>query len=807
MIDETDLPDELQGRVHERPQPADDNGERLARLGLTVAGKRDEAIRARKASGIEDVWMGCEQAYICMDEANQHEFAGAKWAKPTSMDGPVSTNNNARIDETKSTAFIPLTPRYVDAATAMVCEIILPIDGKAFSFAPTPVPDLIAQTEDTRQVVDVAPEDGGTGQPLTRPVAPGEQPPDAAAMPGQEAGPAPRVPLTVKDLAHEKMEAARKCSDKAEQRVFDWMVEAHYPMQMRKVVFDSERIGVGVLKGPFPALRKKRAITRANDAVALQFEFKTAPDCKWIDPWNFFPDGSCAEDVHDGDYVLERDFISASKLRDLKKERDSQGRLIYLSDQIDQVLAEGPDKANLENGNPNKDAKGKNVPYTLWYFYGRLSRDDLLAAGAKGMEELPDDLVEADAIITLVNDTAIRTTLNPLDSGSFPYRVLPGSRRAGHWAGRGTGEKVNIAQVIVNNATRRMLENAGKSAGCQFVIDQDVLIPGDKQWTITPDKIWLKKPDATMDDVRKAFMSVAIQNVGDQLQKIIDYGFKIAEEASSIPLIAQGQDGQTTPQTFGQAELQNNNAHTMMRAKAYAVDDCITEPLVNDLYDWLLMDPSVPNDEKGDFDIDAHGSIVMVEKAVQEQFQLQMGGMVKDPAFGINPKLWIAEVYKSKRLDIGKVQYTEQEQAKLESQPPPEAPQVTAAKIRAQSDTQKTQITQQAAVARMKVDTDRDTAFVQAEAQRNANLHEATMAELNVRRELAMLDYANKRNISLDQLKAEMAQTAMKLNVQKELSALDAGIDLHKHHNPSTEAITPPTEPAGRAEDGKAWTQ
>jgi hypothetical protein len=58
----------------------------------------------------------------------------------------------------------------------------------------------------------------------------------------------------------------------------------------------------------------------------------------------------------------------------------------------------------------------------------------------------------------------------------------------------------------------------------------------------------------------------------------------------------------------------------MLSAKAYAVDDYITEPLVNDLYDWLLMDPDVPNDEKGDFDIDAHGSIVLVERAIQEQF-------------------------------------------------------------------------------------------------------------------------------------------------------------------------------------------
>jgi hypothetical protein len=148
--------------------------------------------------------------------------------------------------------------------------------------------------------------------------------------------------------------------------------------------------------------------------------------------------------------------------------------------------------------------------------------------------------------------------------------------------------------------------------------------PADGVWTITPDKIWLKNADATMDDVRKAFLSVVIENVTDQLMKIIEYGFKMAEEASSIPAghaRADGRDNAADLRAGGPAE--HERAHHPAR-QGVSVDDCITEPLVNDLYDWLLMDPSVPNDEKGDFDIDAHGSIVMVERAIQEAFLMQL---------------------------------------------------------------------------------------------------------------------------------------------------------------------------------------
>ena len=141
----------------------------------------------------------------------------------------------------------------------------------------------------------------------------------------------------------------------------------------------------------------------------------------------------------------------------------------------------------------------------------------------------------------------------------------------------------------------------------------------------------------------------------------------------------------------------------------------------------------------------------------------------------------------------------------MAQQPPPEAPQITAAKIMSASREKVAGISAQVTVQKTQADTDRDRAYVQAETQRTTNEHEATMSELAVRRELALLDYANKRNLSLDQIKAELAQTSMKLGVQKDLSLAGHIMDHHKHHNPVPQVITPPTEPAGRAPDGEAF--
>ncbi|WP_323176340.1 hypothetical protein, partial [Pseudomonas alvandae] len=76
-----------------------------------------------------------------------------KWAKPVSMNGPL-TKENPPADDTRSTAFVRLTARYVEAGAARVSEIILPVGEKAFSFGPSPVPELVAQAGDKAALIE-----------------------------------------------------------------------------------------------------------------------------------------------------------------------------------------------------------------------------------------------------------------------------------------------------------------------------------------------------------------------------------------------------------------------------------------------------------------------------------------------------------------------------------------------------------------------------------------------------------------------------------------------------------------------------
>lgn len=819
-----ELPEEVQALLgeHEEKQAS-----RLATLGQVISQKRGAAVNYRKSSGIEEVWLKAEEAYLGIDDSNRSGFASARWAKPTTTTGPVTASYAKPGDgEVKSDAFVRLTSRYVDAGTAKLCEILLPIGEKAFSFGPTPVAELVSASKDNRQIFK-------NGVPLTREPRPGEpaqlpgaasQPPGVpAASPPAAAPLAPGIPLTVKDLIEEANDLATVLAKKAERRVYDWMTESRFPGETRKVIFDAARIGTGVLKGPFPKKRVSRAVEKALGKTAVKIKVDFVPGYTWADVWNIYPDPACGENIHNGDHIFELDYFSPKQLRDLK------GQPGYLSSAIDQVIEEGPKKSSgNESRKPGEQLEENRFP--IWYFYGTVTKEDLLAAGAIGVDEKSADAQYA--IVTMVNETVIRATLNPLDSGEFPYHAVPWQRRAGYWAGVGVGEQLELPQRAINAATRGMFNNAGKSAGGITVMDRDAVTPADGSWVMTPDKIFLRSSESIVDDVRKAFVFFQIPNVTPQMMTIIEYCLRLAEESTSIPLVTQGQSGKTTPETFGATQLQNNNANQLLRSIGYAFDDYITEPVVRQSYEMLLLDPDVPDDEKGDWQIDAHGSIALVERAIQEQTVQNMGQFVKDSAFGVNPKKWFAEYARGNHLNPKSFQYTEEEQAKIAAQPPPPAPAVQVAQIRSadmkaklQSDQQLAELSatleregmqaegslktslaatkRQVDEMRIKRDTDRDVEYVRAETQRSANEHTARMAELEIKRELAILEYATQEKVSLGKVKADLAKETMRLTVQKELAGVAGAVDLQKEN--IKQVATAGVEPPGKAPDGAAF--
>jgi hypothetical protein len=726
-------------------------------FGSALSSKRQEAINGRKNSGIEDEWTLAEESYQGVDDANRKENQG----KPSGSEGGYINSSVRPSVGTRSTVYLNITRPYVDAAAAKVGDMLLPTDDRNWGISPTPVP-AIAQVEESPELANT---------------------PMAQAILQLQA-------------------QAREACKGAERQIEDWLVECQWHAEFRKVIEDCARLGTGILKGPFPVKRKSKAVKRIGGMTAMMMEERIAPTSQSVNPWNFYPDPSCGEDIQDGSYCWEKDLISAKKLRDLK------GVPGYLEWQIDKVLEEGPGgKHKTDTFAPGKVKAQDDDQFEIWYFYGTASREDLAAAGV----EIPgDQMLAVPCLVTMVNDCVIRAALTPMDDGEYPYDVMPWQRKPNMPWGTGIAIQINTPQRMINAGARNMMDNAGYSAGPQFAMRRDAVEPADGTWQITPRKIWFIKEGADVNAVQQAIVAINIPTMQQELLNIIQFALKMAEDVTGLPMIMQGQTGQQgrAAETVGGMQMLNNNASVVLRRIARLADDRVTERHIRRYYRWLMEfheDDSI----KGDFQIDARGSTALVERDLQNQNIAAMAELVLNPSFGISPQRWFSEFLKAQRLDPERFLLTNEEKEQMAAQAgqQPEAPQIAAAQIRAETELQKTQMQveadlqkaqmqTQAGVQKMQMDSDRDWAYVQAENERTQIEHQARMAELEVRRELELLKYANEQRTTLESVKAQLAATAMKLNVQKELAGLKVG-----------QVAKPEVEPAGRAPDGQAFAR
>lgn len=765
-------------------RPDDARIARLDALGESLAKKRSDAISARESSGIEQQWIEDEEHYAGIDDANRNEHRNSWRTKPPGQ-AFVQVKGT-----TRSTVFPNITRPYVDAAAARIADMLLPTDDRSWSLKPTPIPDLVSIAEGT-----IPPD---IQKQLAAPTAAGL--PDKTAI--------AKATEALVAQAQQEQEDARKKAEKAEKRIEDWNVEGQWHAEVRRVIEDGARCGSGVLKGPFPIKRKIVALVDVGKdgapagapsvlerlvggikkmfghaqaiAKALIVKEEIKPTSKRVNFWDFYPDGSCGDNIHNGAYTWERDRLTERKLLDLKG-----GKGGYIDSQIDACIEEGAKKAiATQVAHPDQyldDSEDKR--FEIWYFHGFVGKEDLLAAGCDCAENKHPQIP---AMIAMVNNRVIKAALNPLDSGDFPYDIMPWQRKDGMPWGDGVGRQGRTAQRIVTGATRHLMDNGGLSAGPQVVIQQGSITPADGKMEITPRKIWYWGEEATdKGDVKKAMHFFTIESAQKELMEIIQFGMKLMEDSTGLPMLLQGQQGKA-PDTVGGMTLLNNNASAVLRRLARTFDDCITEPHIRRYYTWLLQYGE--DDEKGDFQIDARGSSALVERDMQSQQMPQILQASGNPVFGIDPKKSMEEMLKSWHLDPKRFQFDDDKWQKIvESMAAkPGDPRVQVATIKEQAEDQ-----------RQQKELDAEKAMADAK-----NSVELMLGRINER--IEAMKQGGAKEISFEEIKAMLAKEAMGLTTQKELAAVDHAVDIHKHHNPPP-VVTPPTEPPGKAKVGEAF--
>ena len=718
---------------------------RLLALGQSLSKLRTNAINGRLAFGVDQMMKEDEEHYEGIDDANRNQSASAWHTKPPGRANPKSESN-------RSVEFVNITRPYVDAAAAQVGEILVPTDEPTWSLDVTPLPEMLDKSKGKlpAPVVDLMAEVG---------VAPEVQQQAIAA----EA-----------QAASAQIAEMKERAKKASKRIEDWHIEGQWHAELRKVIDDCCRVGTGVLKGPIP--ENKTTTAWMDGKLVSRTEIK--PVSRRVNPFNFFPDPGCGENMHDGSFVFERDYITRKVLEGLREELDEDDDPVYVTSQINECLQEGP-----QNAANRTTADGKTVPnadlFEIWYFQGNLGKDELEVAGCECPDGVP---VSVPAMITLVNDRVIKARLSHLDDGGFTYDMIPWQRLANMPWGAGVGRQIRTPQRVVVAASRTMFTNAGRAAGPMFVIRSGVVTPSDGVWSIAPWKIFYAKETADSNDVRSAFTTIDIEDMQEPLNRIIQFGLKMAEDVTGLPLLLQGQAG-SAPETLGGQQLVQKNASSVLRRIGRTFDDYITEPHLRRYYSYLLKHGPDDN-EKGDFVLDARGSTALVEREIYKSEVTQLLQASLNPAFGISPEKAMAEHLRTTKKDPAKFQLTDEEKkqqaASQQGQQQPKDTSIEVATIRANTEKEK-------AAANQAADKE-ELAFKSAEADKQ-RAHDREMANLQYQTEI--LKFAQQRNIGIDKVKGQLAKTVMELRTQKELSG--------------TEAATPPIEPRGRAPEGQSY--
>jgi hypothetical protein len=575
-------------------------------------------------------------------------------------------------------------------------------------------------------------------------------------------------PLAMRDIARAAMQTAREKSDAMQLEIEDQLVECDYNGELRKVLHNSARLGTGVIKGPIVTNRTRKAWQpykdmQGNTIHQLDIVNEVTPASFSIDPRNVWPDPGCGDSIHNGKGIYEREQLTSRQVRDLAKQPG------FMKDQLRKVLEEGPKKSATFQELKDEDQRdiARDV-YEMWSYWGEVDHDDLEAAGIKVGEK--DELRAVSACVVMINSTIVKAFLNPLEGGDLPYDFYVWERVADSVWGYGIPYLMRAQQKVLNAAWRQMMDNAGVSSGPQIIVKAGAIQPADKQWQISARKIWFATDE--VDDVRKAFTAVEFNSHQVELSGIIKMAMELADMETGVPVIMQGEKG-AAPDTVGGMQMLMNSANVVLRRLVKQFDDMITRPHIRRYYDYNMM-YNEDEEIKGDFSIDARGSSALLIRDIQNQAFLNLLAAGANPVYGVylDTQKLFEKALQAQHIDPKDVFKSEEELEKIKEQQknPQEAPPdpaMAVAQLRGQIEMEKAKAQNAGDMAELQVR--------QGIAQQEGEIR---MAEMQLTREIEMLKMANTQNLTLEQIKAKLADTAMRERGKKELYAAEANLKM-----------------------------
>jgi len=546
--------------------------------------------------------------------------------------GIYDENTIQRIRQNEgSELFINMTGPKTEAMAARLMDLLFPTDDKNWGIGPTPVPELTKAADEA-----AAQKEQMLAQvkQMTEAQQQGGQPPVSGAVDQLKAR-AEEFEKIERQLRAQKQEADNRAR-LMEKEVEDQLKESDYHGVMRDVIDSACKIGAGVCKGPVTGMPTRQGWRKGEDGqFNLVKNDGKRPGIRYVDPWGYFPDMASPNQA-DGMGDFERHLMNKKQLRAL-------ARLPGFDRQaIARLLQAGPTGSPPSYLAQLRSIRGENVSvksefYQVWEYSGPLDVEQMeklaLAFTPEG-EEPPeiDPLVDIKGIVWFCAGEVLKFAIYPYDSQECMYSIFTLKKDEYSPFGYGIPSIMRDMQRSMNAGWRAMMDNASIASGPQIVVDSEKISPQDGDYQLRPRKIWEVKVPWTQ--ANPPFWSFDIPMMQVEMANIVAMSERMIDEVTSMPKIAQGEQGTGVTKTSGGMSLLMNSANVTFRRIVRNFDDDVTVPNLRRFYDWNMQHN--PRDEiKGDYKVDARGSSVLLAREIQAQnlFQiaLQLG---PHPVFG-----------------------------------------------------------------------------------------------------------------------------------------------------------------------------
>lgn len=689
----------------------------------------------------------------------------------------------------KSKLYINMTRPKTDAMAARLMDLLFPTDDKNWGIGPTPVPTL---TEAASKAAAAARQLQEQARQAAEQAAEAQADPNdpAAAQKQQQAvalnDAAKEAQRKADELAGIVQEATTR-ADNMSAEIDDQLKESNYNAVMRDVIEDACKIGTGVCKGPITGDRVRKGWQKApvtdqsgqpvpgpdgqpQTSFQLQMSEANHPSMRYVDFWSFFPDMD-AKTVEESEGVFERHLLNKKRLRALSKlpgfDKDAIRRLIN-----GKAITTAPSYlADLRNLSGSKENIANDL-YHVWEYSGPLSVEDMrdLALGLGDLGTISDiedadPLAELNAIVWFCQGEVLKFAVYPFDSGECMYSVFNLAKDESSIFGLGIPRIISDPQRSLNSGWRQMMDNAALSTGPQILVAKDLVEPEDGSYEMTPRKIWVVKGALPQD--RKAFDTFDIPMHQQELANVIEMSKQFIDDMASMPAIAQGEQGSGVTKTAQGMALLMNSTNVVFRRIVKNFDDDMTTPNIRRFYDWNMQ--FNPKEEiKGDYDIDARGSSVLLVREMQAQNLMIIATQLSlSPVYGpmLKNRNVLRQLFKAQGIPASEVVLSDDE--------------IDAALAKAAADAQ---AQAQAAQPQPPPEDDGSAAEIQVEI---ANMEAGTklrLAEIQAqieasKRETAMIMLAEKMNMNVDQIEAKLAAIDKQTSSKERIMAAEVAVE------------------------------